>query len=350
MSDVGISVSITIIVLLMCSAFFSGAEVALFSLQASAREELSTTKPAGWKYVLRLLRTPHHLLITILVGNTFVNTAIAVIAALVTAHIAAQFGWNQTLSFTIEVIAVTFIVIVVSEVTPKIIAARTPTSAARKIALPLYLVSLLLYPVVVLLVGFIRTVERNVPLSRQADPLTGEDVKILADVVSEDGEINEEERKIIHRMVDAKGMIVREIMTSRPGMVALDAAKTSLDDIVTFFAAQQHSRIPLYRGSVDAIIGILYAKDVIPFLSSPREFPAGKKNADILRLCREAYFIPENKSVEALLEDFQEKKTHVAIVVDEYGRTSGIVTFHDVIRAVVGSGGEEQRADSEREK
>ncbi len=344
MSEVSVSVTIAIIVLLACSAFFSGAEVALFSLHESALEELSSAKPAGWKYVVRLLRHPRRLLITILVGNTLVNTAIAVIAALLTARIAAQFGWNETLSFTVEVVAVTFIVIVVSEATPKVIAARLPSSAARKIAPPLYLISLILYPLIVSLVGFISAFERRLPLDQQRAPLTDEDVKILADVVSEDGEINEEERNIIHRMIDAKETIVREIMTPRTDIVALDAGKLLFEDVVALFAKRHHSRIPVQRGSIDAIIGILYAKDVLPLLSS------GRKGADILSLCREAYFIPESKSVGALLEDFQEKKTHVAIVVDEYGGTAGIVTFQDIIRAVVGDGGKSRTAESEVQK
>jgi putative hemolysin len=344
MSEVSVSVTLAIIVLLACSAFFSGAEVALFSLHESALEELRSAKPAGWKYVIRLLQHPRRLLITILVGNTLVNTAIAVIAALLTARIAAQFGWNETLSFAVEVVAVTCVIIVVSEATPKVIAARLPLSAARKIAPLLYLVSLFLYPLIVSLVGFIRAFERRLSLDQQRAPLTDEDVKILADVVSEDGEINEEERNIIHRMIDAKEMIVREIMTPRTDIVVLDAGKLLFEDVVALFAKRHHSRIPVYRGSIDAIIGILYAKDVLPLLSS------GKKGIDILSLCREAYFIPESKSVGTLLEDFQEKKTHVAIVVDEYGGTAGIVTFQDIVRAVVGDGGESRAAESEVQK
>lgn len=344
MSEINISVFFVLSLLFAGSAFFSGAEVALFSLHTSALEELSSAKPPGWKYVVRLLEHPRRLLITILVGNTLVNTAIAVIAALLTAHIATQNHWNVTLSFTVEVIAVTFIVIVVSEVTPKVIAARLPLSAARKVALPLYIVSLILYPLIVSLVGFIRIFERRLPLDQQRQPLTGKDVKILADVVNEDGEINEEERNIIHRMIDAKEMVVREIMTPRTDIVMLDAATVSFEDVVTLFAKKHHSRIPVYRGSLDAIIGILYAKDVLPLLSF------GRKNVDILSLCREVYFVPESKSVGTLLEDFQEKKTHIAIVVDEYGGTAGIVTFQDIIRAVVGDGGAPNGTETDVEK
>ncbi len=345
MSEVTISVAITIAVLLACSAFFSGAEVALFSLHASAIEELSSTKSAGWKYVVRLLQHPRRLLITILVGNTLVNTAIAVIVALLTAQAVVQFRWNETLSFAVDVVAVTFVLIVVSEVTPKVIAARMPLSSARKIAPPLYLVSLLLYPLIISLVGLIHAIEKKLPLDQQREPLTNEDVKILADVVSEEGEINEEERNIIHSMVDAKGMVVREIMTPRTDMVALDSRTLSFDDVVVFFAEKHHSRIPVFRDSIDTIIGILYAKDILPL------FASGKRGTDILSLCREAYFVPESKSVEALLEDFQEKKSHMAIVVDEYGGTAGIVTFQNVIRAVVGNVASESHAgESEVEK
>lgn len=318
--------------LLLFSAFFSAAEVALFSLQPSSLEELAVQRPAGWKYVTMLLQKPRHLLITILIGNTIVNTAAAVVVALLTLKIAGTLGWNKEIALSIEVIAVTFVVIVLSEVTPKVIAARIPVTFSRRIAFPLYLISLLFYPLTVVLVAMVKVIESRLGLHQRHTALKSDEIKTLADVVSEHGTIDQEERSIIHSMMNAKDIIVREVMTPRTDMIALDAAAKSFDHVVELFVAKKHSRIPVYVDSIDNIKGILYAKDVLPLLYEKQ----ARKTLDVLKLSREPLFVPESKKVEVLLKEFQEKKTHIAVVVDEYGGTAGLVTFQNVVRTVVG--------------
>ncbi len=314
------------------SAFFSAAEVALFSLQPSVLEELSAKKPSGWKYVVKLLQRPRYLLITILIGNTVVTTAAAVVVAFLTIDAARVFGWNRELALGIEVVLVTFVVIVLSEVTPKVIAARIPAALSRRIAFPLYVISILFLPFTTVLVRMVTMIESRLGLHQRHTALGREEIKTLADVVSEHGTIDQEERSIIHSMMNAQDTIIREVMTPRTDMIALDGSVKFFEDIVEVFVAKKHSRIPVYTETIDNIKGILYAKDVLPLLYEKQ----GRKTLDIMKLAREPLFVPESKKVEDLLKEFQEKKTRIAVVVDEYGGTAGLVTFHNVVRAIVG--------------
>ena len=324
--------AIVFIAALFGSAFFSSAEVALFSLDAGTVEEFGANRPAGWKYVMLLLQHPRHLLITILIGNTITTTAAAVVSALLTLEVSEGLRWNKELALAVEVVAVTFVVIVLSEVTPKVIAARVPAAFSRRIGFPLYVVSMLFSPLTAVLVFMVQRIEMRLGLHQRHTALQSDEIKTLADVVSEHGTIDQEERSIIHSMMDAKEMIVREVMTPRTDMVALDGGTKSFDDVVGLFVEKKHSRIPVYSESIDNIKGILYAKDVLPLLYEKQ----ARKSLDVLKLSREPLFVPESKKVEDLLKEFQSKKTHIAVVVDEYGGTAGLVTFQNVIRTVVG--------------
>jgi len=329
---------------LFLSAFFSAAEVALFSLQPSALEELTAQHHRGWKHVSLLLQKPRHLLVTILIGNTIVTTAAAVVFALLTLEIAEASGWNKELALTVEVIAVTFVIIVLSEVTPKVIAARIPVAFSRRIAFPLYLVSIVFYPLTIVLVAVVNLIETRLGLHQRHTALKSDEIKTLADVVTEHGTIDQEERGIIHSMMNAKDTIVREVMTPRIDMVALDSATKSFDQIVELFVSKKHSRIPVYVDGIDNVKGILYAKDVLPLLYEKQ----ARKTMDVLKFCREPLFVPESKKVEELLKEFQEKKTHIAVVVDEYGGTAGLVTFQNVVRTIVGDISDELAASEDK--
>jgi len=324
--------SVVFLCSLLLSAFFSASEVALFSLQPSALEELSVKRPGGWSYVLLLLQRPRHLLVTILIGNTIVTTAAAVVLAFLTIDVARSFGWNRELSLAIEVVLVTFVVIVLSEVTPKVIAARMPVALSRRLAFPLYVMLICLYPLTALLVRMLTMIELRLGLHQRHTALKRDEIKTLADVVSEHGTIDQEERRIIHSMVNAQDTIVREVMTPRTDMVAVESSPKSFDEVVELFVSKKHSRIPVYTETIDNIRGILYAKDVLPFLYEKQ----ARKTLDVMKLSREPLFVPESKKVEELLKEFQEKKTRIAVVVDEYGGTAGLVTFQNVVRTIVG--------------
>jgi CBS domain containing-hemolysin-like protein len=270
--------------------------------------------------------------VTILIGNTIVTTAAAVVLAFLTIDVARSFGWNRELSLAIEVVLVTFVVIVLSEVTPKVIAARMPVALSRRLAFPLYVMLICLYPLTALLVRMLTMIELRLGLHQRHTALKRDEIKTLADVVSEHGTIDQEERRIIHSMVNAQDTIVREVMTPRTDMVAVESSPKSFDEVVELFVSKKHSRIPVYTETIDNIRGILYAKDVLPFLYEKQ----ARKTLDVMKLSREPLFVPESKKVEELLKEFQEKKTRIAVVVDEYGGTAGLVTFQNVVRTIVG--------------
>ncbi|MGE5314938.1 MAG: hemolysin family protein [Acidobacteriota bacterium] len=323
--------------LLACSAFFSASEVALFSLHPSLKEEEGKPKDAGRRMVETLLSHPRRLLITILIGSTIVNTAAALVSVRMTVGLAAEFGWNRTVALIMQVVVVTFVIIVVSELSPKVLAARAPLSVARRVAIPLYLFYKLISPVMALFDALLKNVERLAARGKAGSVLEADDIRSLVDFGSEEGEIDDEERSIIHNLLDAKDTVVREVMTPRTEMAALEEDEATLDAVMRFIVDHRHSRIPVYADSLDHVRGILYAKELLPFLAQN----GGQKTFTLAKYLHQPLFVPESKSITALLKEFRQKKTHVAIAVDEYGGTAGIVTFQDVVSGMVGDVGGE---------
>jgi putative hemolysin len=325
------------VVLLVCSAFFSGSEVALFSLHPAMLTDLGEDQQKSLRYVSKLLAHPRRLLITILIGNTLVNTAAALIAVIMTVQLSARFQWNEAIALVVQVIGVTFVIIVMSELTPKVLAARSPLSVARIVALPLYLIAKLLIPFIAAFDSLIKNVELAASYGKGKTALAADDIKTLVDVGSEEGEIDDEERSIIHSLINAKDTIVREVMTPRTEMAALEEDDASLDTLIRIIVEKRHSRIPIYSDSIDNIRGIVFAKELLPFLRASSE--KDKKIFTLGKYLRQPLFVPESKNIDALLKEFRQKKTHVAIAVDEYGGTAGIVTFQDIIVGMVGDVG-----------
>ncbi len=327
------------VVLLFCSAFFSGSEVALFSLQPAMIAHIGGEKKHALRYVSVLLAHPRRLLITILIGNTLVNTAAALITAIMAVQLSSHFQWNETIALVIQVIGVTFVIIVMSELTPKVLASRSPLSVARRVALPLYIIAKLLTPFIAAFDALIKKVEHLASYGKGKSALAADDIKTLVDVGSEEGEIDDEERSIIHSLINAKDTVVREVMTPRTEMDALEEDDATLDALIGLIVEKRHSRIPIYSDSIDNIRGIVFAKELLPFLHIGTEHE--KKAFSLGKYLRQPLFVPESKNIDALLREFRQKKTHVAIAVDEYGGTAGIVTFQDIITGMVGDVGGE---------
>lgn len=316
-------------VLLLLSAVFSGSEVALFSLGDTARETLAEQGDRSSLRVLKLLERPRQLLITILILNTFVNVAAAIIAAVLTGSVAAAMSWNQTITVLLEVLVLTFVILVMSEITPKLIATRHSIAYSRIVSAPLTLLHRILYPLSNLLAHSTRLMRGRVqPGSSRISP---DDLKALADVGEAHGTLEEEERDLIYSIVEFGETSVREIMVSRLDVVALPVT-ASLEEAIELIRNTGHSRIPLYVDHLDNILGIIYAKDLLPRLPERN----GAQHIDWTRAARPAIFVPLGKKLDALLKDFQTKKTHIAIVVDEYGGTAGLVTLEDVLEEIVG--------------
>jgi len=316
-------------VLICFSAFFSSAETAFFSLTKSILSRLKEKNSKSALRVLRLLAQPRNLLITILTGNTVVNVAAAAIAALLASEISRTLQVAESLIVFIEVVVVTLVLLILSEITPKIFAIKNALWLAELIALPMQIISLLLYPVTLILVQFPITLSKVLATRTDKFMLTKDELKTLMEVGKEKGALIDEEKKMIHSIFEFTKTSAREIMIPRTDMVCIEK-NIEFEALIKVIKEEGHTRLPVYDGGVDNIIGILHAKELLPFIRN--------KQSDLVleKLVRPAFFVPESKMIDELLKDFQKEKTHMAIVVDEYGGTAGLITMEDVIEEIVG--------------
>ncbi len=323
---------VAFVLLLIASAVVSGAEVALFSLDAAQREALSQRTDRASRRVTTLLEKPQHALITILVLNTLVNVSAAILAALGTEHLTQGLGLAREVVFLLEIVALTFVLLVVSEITPKLYASRHAVPYSRWVSGPLYLAGIVLYPIVTVLATWTRKTQRG--FLRWAQPGTREkispaDVRAMAEISRKQDAFEADEHLWIDAILKFSKTPVRAIMINRLDITAL-SIQASLPEALGLIRSSSHSRLPLYIGHLDNILGIVYAKDLLPFLSKKQE------RIDWTQLVRPPMFVPQSKKLDALLQDFQQKKMHLAIVVDEYGGTAGLVTLEDVLEEIVG--------------
>ena len=325
---------VVLVVLLLASAVISGSEVALFSLDASLKESLNRAKDKASHRVLALLEKPRHLLITILLLNTFINVSAAILAALITENIASGFGLSRTTVFVLEVIVLTFVLLVVSEITPKLIASQHAVTYSRYVAGLLRMFYRGLYPIVALLAFWMQRTQRQFQrwfMPDTPERLSTEDLKTMAEIGKAHGTLEDDEREWIHSIVEFGDTSVRAIMINRLDVTAIPVTAT-LPEALELIRTSGHSRLPLYIDHLDNILGIIYAKDLLPYLRNGN----GTHRIDWTRLMRPPMFVPQGKKLDDLLKDFQRRKTHLAIVVDEYGGTAGMVTLEDVLEEVVG--------------
>jgi CBS domain containing-hemolysin-like protein len=226
---------------------------------------------------------------------------------------------------------VTIIILLFGELLPKVIASKHPVFISRLVSIPLYLISTILYPVAEAITEFIRITTSKIKLDKARTAIREHELTDLAELGHERGTIEEEEQDIIASYVEIKSVNVSEVMTPRVDMVAIPA-DCSYNELVETITETGHSRLPMYRNNLDKIIGIIYAKDLLPYLREP----STDKEISLEKLAREAIFVPEKKKINEMLQEFQEKKMHIAIVVDEYGGTAGLITLEDIIEEVVG--------------
>lgn len=324
------------------SAIFSSSEVAFFSL--SNQQDLlknSHVEGSADQLVVRMLQRPRRLLATILIGNTFANIITSVLAAVLTGYVAHILGLSPLVVFAVEIVALTFTILILSEITPKIIAINNPLKAARTLARFIYVVFITLKPLAKLIADSTMMLEKKLP--RPSSQMTSEDIMTMAEVSEQEGSIRKDEREIIENVIEFGTTTVREIMTSRTEIVAISTENT-LDEVLTIIREKGLSRMPLYEGDLDTIFGIIHSKDVLPYI-----------HADIKRttinwrtIARKALFIPATKKLDDLLRDFQQEKTHIAIVVDEYGGTEGVISLDDILEEIVGDITDEYTDDEEK--
>ena len=309
-----------ILILLVFSALISGAEVSYFSLSMSDLESLKENKN---KLIIKLLKSPNSLLATILIVNNFINVAIIILSAYLTT-ISIVFPEDSVLEFIFQVVIITCLLVLFGEITPKIYAHHNAIKFSLLMAKPLIFLNKALYPISFLLVSTTSIIENR--LKRKELDVNIDEISKALDLT--DQENKSKEGKILRSIVEFGDTDVKEIMKSRVDVIAIDK-KTKFSDLLKLIVSSGYSRIPVYDVQFDNVLGILYIKDLIPYLSKGDSFKW-------LDLCRAPFFVPENKMINDLLKEFQAKKNHIAIVVDEYGGASGIVTLEDVLEEIVG--------------
>lgn len=331
--DINMIIGLLILILLLLgSAMMSAAEVAYFSFRPEDIEKFKTNKNKQAKVALKHYNKPEKLLSTILVVNNTINIAIVLLAAFISSEL-FDFSAVPVLGFIVNVVVITFLLLLFGEVMPKVYASRNHVAVALFMAFPLTVLQKIFYPVTELLIYASSFVKKRTG-SRRSN-ISMDDLSDALELTADD--FNEDD-KILKGIVNFGNINVSAIMCPRIDVTALDI-KSGFDKIVPVIISSGFSRIPVYSGTFDSVKGILYAKDVLPFTGNP---PGFKWQA----LLRPPYFVPETKKINELLKEFQSKKIHMAVVIDEYGGTSGIVTLEDILEEIVGEisdeGDEEQ--------
>ncbi len=312
-----------IFVLLFCSAVVSGAEVALFSLSQKDIDDTLQENVSTGKIISELLQKPKKLLATLLVANNFINIGVVILFSFIGSDLFAAIS-SPLLKFIFEVIFVTFLLLLFGEVLPKVYASRNSVKFAKSIAYPISLLDHFLTPISVPMRA--TTVYLHNKLGKQKTSFSVDQLSQALELTATD-ETSTDEQKILEGIVSFGNTDTKQVMSPRIDIFALEITET-FSEIYTKIVEKGYSRIPVYRDNIDQIEGVLFVKDLLPHID--------KVEFDWTTLIREPFFVPENKKLDNLLKDFQSMKSHLAIVVDEYGGTSGLVSLEDVIEEIVG--------------
>ncbi|WDF64015.1 gliding motility-associated protein GldE [Flavobacterium sp. KACC 22763] len=312
-----------IFILLFLSAIVSGAEVALFSLSQQDIDNSLNDNPAKGKIISNLLEKPKKLLATLLVANNFFNIGVVILFAYIGQNIFANVG-SPAFKFTLEVILVTFLILLFGEVLPKVYASRNSIRFAKRVAYPLAFLDKVLTPISLPMRAV--TIYFQNKLGKQKSNFSVNQLSQALELTDSEG-TSTEEQKILEGIVSFGNTDTKQVMSPRIDIFALEISET-FAEIYPKIIETGFSRIPVYRDNIDQIEGVLFVKDLLPHID--------KEEFDWTSLIREAFFVPENKKLDNLLKDFQSLKSHLAIVVDEYGGTSGLVSLEDVIEEIVG--------------
>ncbi len=313
-----------VLVLLFASAMISGSEIAFFSLSHRHLEEVKKRHKPKDKQILSLLERPNRLLATILIANNVINIAIIILSTLVFSALFPT-GMHPALEFLLQVVAITFMILLFAEVLPKVYASQHSMQFAQLMASPLIFLRKIFSPLSGLLVKTTRIIDKR--MEKKRPKLSMNELSHALEITT-DETTTEEDKNLLRGIVRFGNTYVREIMKSRVDVVAVEY-NTPFAQLIEVIQEAGYSRIPVYKDSFDQVEGILYIKDLLPHLESEKDFQWQK-------MIRKGFFVPESKRISDLLKEFQEKKIHMAIVVDEYGGTSGLITLEDILEEIVG--------------
>lgn len=317
----GTQISI-LVVLIILSALFSGIETALMSTNMIKVNSLVKQKRKGAEALHRIKQQPHKLIITILIGNNLVNIGAASFATVVFTGLFGSSGVG------IATGVMTFLILVFGEITPKTFASQNAERISLIVARPVELLSFILSPLVKFFALISRFTSRLLG-SKKEGQLSEEELKTIVTMGREEGILNKEAAEMMHNVLEFKGTKVTEVMTPDANIMMIDG-KAKLKDVIEFVVKTPYSRYPVYSGNKDKIIGILDVDDVLRYTKN-KKLDIGVKN-----IIRPAFFVPESKEVDDLLSEFEAKKLRLAIVVNEYGHVSGLVTVEDILEEIVG--------------
>ena len=319
--------------MLFCSALVAGAEVALFSLSQKDIEDALLENPSKGKIISQLLEKPKKLLATLLVANNFITIGVIILFAYLGNTIFSGIS-SPILKFSIEVIIVTFLILLFGEVLPKVYASRNNIKFAKWIAYPVAVLDKLLSPISLPMRK--ATIYLHNKLGRQKTNFSVDQLSQALELTDSD-ESSSDEQKILEGIVTFGNTDTKQVMSPRMDIFALEIDET-FSSIYPKIVEMGFSRIPVYRDNIDQIEGVLFVKDLLPYIN--------KEDFDWNKLLREPFFVPENKKIDNLLKDFQTMKSHLAIVVDEYGGTSGLISLEDIIEEIVGDISDEFDGDN----
>jgi CBS domain containing-hemolysin-like protein len=316
---------IFLLTLIVISGLFSSAEIALFSISRTKTRHLAKQPGRANELIVKMKQDPHKLLTTILIGNDLVNIGASSLATAITIEYCSNYFQGESTNIAVGIATgiMTFLILVFGDFFPKTIATHHNVSVARVVIFPLYWLSYVFLPAIV----FLNFIPRLVSRGEKSPIATEADLKSFVDVVHEEGEINPNERELIYNVFKLDDVSVSEIMTPSADMFVIDLKKPV--DIKKIIESG-FTRIPVIKGDIDHVAGIMHIKDLF------RHQTVCSGTVEIEKIMREPYFVPEYKKLDQLLNQFKREKEHAAIVVNEYGEVSGIVTMEDVLEAIVG--------------
>lgn len=308
-------------ILLFCSALISGAEVAIFSLTKLDIEDEAADKRI--EVVSILLERPKKLLATILVANNFINIAVVILFAYLGDVLFGGIA-SQLVKFVLEVVVITFLILLFGEILPKIYASRNRVKFAKLMAYPIKFLDVVFSPLSLPMRAITLGIHNK--LGKQKSSISVDQLSQALELTSHQ-DTSAEEQKILQGIVSFGNTDTKQVMKPRIDIFALSTQDT-FEEIIPQIIEKGYSRIPVFNENIDNIQGILYVKDLLPYTN--------KSTFNWLELLREPFFVPENKKLDDLMSEFQERKVHLAVVVDEYGGTSGLISLEDVIEEIVG--------------
>ncbi len=308
--------------LLLLSALISGSEVAFFSLTPADRELMDDSEPRQQK-ILELLEEPDHLLATILISNNFVNVGIVIVSTYLLNSFFSPDSWSPLLTFVVEILSITGVLLLFGEILPKVYANASKLHFAKLVTPLLSRIHSALHPISTRLS---KTINR-INLEGRGPQLSVDDLEQALELTADENS-NQEEQRILKGIVRFGSTTVKEVMTPRTSVIAIEI-KAPYPETLRHITESGYSRIPVFDENLDQIKGLVYVKDLLPYMDASENFGW----QDLMRV---PFFVPESKKIDDLLKEFQQRRIHLAIVVDEFGGTSGVISLEDVLEEIVG--------------